>query len=106
MTDHQHPRQPDSAPAPSRRPLHALDCTPPRRRILTVHAALMLDACIALLAVALVVVAFAIANWGALASAPNDAQADADTAASAADAIAAARAAGTARPVRVAAWVN
>ncbi len=52
---------------------------------------LPLDVWLALLAVALVVAAFVLSNWGALADQPSDAQAAADTAASVQDAMAAAR---------------
>lgn len=55
---------------------------PPRERLFTV------DVVMSLLAVALVLAAFVIANWGA----PTDAQAEAATAASVADALAQARA--------------
>ncbi len=49
------------------------------------------DVGIALLAVAMVIVAFVLANWPALSNAPSDLQAEADTAASVHDAIAAAK---------------
>ena len=58
------------------------------------------DVGIALLAVAMVIVAFVLANWADLTTGPNDVQAAVDTAASHADAIAAAK---VAHAVRVAA---
>ena len=58
------------------------------------------DVGIALLAVAMVIVAFVRANWADLTTGPNDVQAEADSAASHADAIAAAK---VAHAVRVAA---
>ena len=61
------------------------------------------DVGIALLALAMVIVAFVLANWDDLAKGPNDVQAAVDTAASYADAIAAAK---VAHAVRVAAAPN
>ena len=49
------------------------------------------DVGIALLAVAMVIVAFVLANWADLTTGPNDVQAEADSAASHVDAIAAAK---------------
>ena len=57
----------------------------------------------ALLAVAMVIVAFVLANWADLTTGPNDVQAEADSAASHADAIAAAK---VAHAVRVATAPN
>ena len=61
------------------------------------------DVGIALLAVAMVIVAFVLANWADLTTGPNDVQAEADSAASHADAIAAAK---VAHAVRVATAPN